>query len=651
MPRRRPPNPTNGTPPEGADRPVEVGDRLTVLRALDACKREAEEAKRSRMAKTLMNLRAFLGEQDWTYKQAGQSTEFLPKTAIALEQLSQFIKRALTQFGAWFSVEVPPMSPLAAQDVHDLLRCALDWLPNGPGHHTNVELRLSDAVKLGALSSLMILKVHGFRVPERTFVAERGTPLMPMEPAPMRLRATETQPWRLAIDVVRPEDYFPDPTGRHLYEIHTVERDLHEVQAFADQGIYDPAVVEQLVGDFTKQTETWQRAHAQNQDPSGAPDFRKRVVIDEFWGNLLNAEGRIVARNIVCARANERYLLRPPEPNPWWHGESPFVVAPLIRVPGSVWHKALYDDVVPLNLALNELFNLMLDGGIASVWGTRQIRMDWLEDPRQVSGGIPQGATLAVKAEIPQGSKVLENLTEGRVPPEAVEMYRIAEREFQAGSLTNDLKLGFLPPRQIKATEAVMAEQSSAVTLDGMVADIERELIQPLLEKAWKALLQHLDLVDGAMVLHALGPRAALALARLSPAERYAQMAQGCHFRVHGLSATLGKVRDFQKLAAMMQLVSMSPLLLQAFAQRFSADKVLTHLMKTLNVNPEHLEQTPEELAAQPQRLAQLPAFQGLVGAAGPRAGATEGAMAQPEPAIPAEIAQMANPMTGLAGP
>jgi hypothetical protein len=639
-------------PAPSEDAPVSPEGDLTVIQAIRSCFREAEQAAQTRTQKTRQNFQAYLGHQDWRHKQAGQSQEFLPKTSMAVEQFAQFIKRALTQFGAWFSVDVTEDSLLTDQQVHDLLRTYLDDLP-GPGSDTvPFELVLSDGMKHGLLGALVILKVHGRHVPDPEFYVEPGQALLTadggVQVTPDQLQRRERAPWRLCIDLVRPEDYFPDPTGRGLYEIHRVRRDLHEVVELAEQGIYDRDAVAQIESSFRQQEAELARTRMQNQDPTQAPEFRKEVQIDEFWGTLLDARGRVVQRQTLAALANDQFLIRKPEPMPFWHGGSPFVKAPLIRIPGSVWHKALYDDVVPLNFALNELFNLMLDGGLASVWGVRQLRMDYLDDPRQVSGGVPQGITLAVKQEMPAGMKVLENVTEGEVPGDALEMYRTLDREYQAASMMTDLKMGFFPPRAVKATEVLEASQSQAVTLDGMVGDIERSLIVPTLEKAYLNILQHLEVLDARDVVAAIGPQAALQLARMTAPERFAALARKATFQVHGISATLGKVRDFQKTMAFMAAVSQSPVLLQAFQARFSADKMLTSIMKTLNLNPEQLEMTPEERAQAPQRMAQMAALQGILSGA-PTAGIAAPVAGDSE--VPAEIAQTANPMTGMAGP
>ena len=73
-----------------------------------------------------------------------------------------------------------------------------------------------------------------------------------------------------------------------------------------------------------------------------------------------------------------------------------------------------------INFAINEMYNLILDGGISAVWGIKQLRVDDLEDPKQIEGGIQQGTTLWVKNTLPHNGKVLETVTEGNVPPDSM---------------------------------------------------------------------------------------------------------------------------------------------------------------------------------------------------------------------------------------
>jgi len=636
----------------GEDRPVAQGADLTVLTAIRAYKHEAEMAKRDRTALNRFNTNTYLGRQDWSHKQKGQSKEFLPKVPVAVEQFSAFVKRALVQFGEWFTMDMPPNAVLQAHEARDLVLCFLNRMPDGLQKWTSFPLVLSDGVKKGLLESLITLKIHGRKRTERQFFAERGIEFVSVgEEGQIRanetksLKTREIQPWRLIIDLISAEDYFPDPTDRNLYEIHTVERDLSDlIEVAENDDIYDPDVLELIDQDFEKKYESWEKARSRNQTDATPPSFRKRVVVDEFWGDILDARGRVVKKNCVAAIANDRYLLRIPEDNPFWHQESPFVSSPLVRVPGSVWHKALFDHVAPLNVAINELFNLMLDGGLSSVWGIKQVRTGLLEDARQIAGGIPQGISLAIKDETPDGMKVVETVSEGKVPQDAIAMFQIANSEHLAASLSNELRMGMLPPKQVKATEVIEASQSSAVTLDAISADIETELIGPTLRKAWMTILQNADDLSSQDIVGSLGTRVALTLARMGPEERFANLAGGCGFRVHGLSATLARVRDFQKAAALMQMAVSNPILFQAFAKRFSGDKILTYMMKLLNINPSHLEQNPEELQNMPNRFKELMGLMQMTGGQG------KGGMVPAEGELPAEINATINPLTQMSG-
>jgi hypothetical protein len=521
------------------------------------------------------------------------------------------------------------------------------WGPNNnPEMFSNV---VSDAVKVALLKSLMIFKVHGGMMTRRKFEFERSDTEGP------RVKSNETKEWHLRVDLVRIEDYYPDPTGAGLYEIHRVERDYHEVMAMAEEGIYDKRVVELLAGTSHTRPEDEELSEAdRNQGETVSPGFRKRVLLDEFWGTILDLDGRIVHRNVVATVANERYLVRKPEPNPFWHQESPFVVAPLIRVPHSVFHKALYDHASDLNLAINEMFNLMLDGGMAAVWGIKQIRLEDLEDPSQVEGGIKQGVTLAVKQTLPHNAKVLETISEGDVPKDAMAVFEFLNREFTSAAMTNELKLGALPPKQVLATEVLEASQSQNLMLDGMIADVEVGGIAQVLRKAFLCILQNADDIPEVAFTSAVNKKVALAIMRAEPEERFALFAGRCQFRVNGLSATMTRALDFQKVMGLLQAVSTQPLLLQAFMKKFSPDRTLEHLIKTLNINPENIEKTVEEqtAAAQAQEVARTQGAAGLIdqgpqNSEGGPGGVASGAGTGGNPQT-AAIQQNAQPVTGL---
>lgn len=641
------------------DEPVWQHDpeSLSVIAEILRCRDEAEDAKITRLSKNRRNMDAYLGKQDWSYKQEGQSTEFIPKTSVSVESMGNFIKRGLIKFGDYFSVEVDyELSKIiSGAQLRSILNNFLNDLWEGNNKTTTFPIVISDAIKMGLLDSLIIVKVHGGMAPSRKFGFIRGKP---GEEDTLQMEEDET--WKLRVDLVRPEDYFPDPTGNGLYEIHSIEKDLHEVIAAAEEGIYDKSIVDQLIGiDFKKPEDEARSAADRNQDEVTQPAFRKRCVLDEFWGTLLKSDGTVAHRNCVCTVANKRFLIRKPEPNPFWHQLSPFVAEPIVRIPWSVWGKALFDDAVTLNLAQNELFNLILDGGMAAVWGTRQIRLEDLEDPSQVSGGLKQGMTLAVKQTLPHNAKVCELVATGNVPQDAMQIYEALDREYNAAVYTNELKLGSLPSKQVRATEVVESSNSQAITLDGLTADIERKIIDRVLYLGWMNVLQNADDFDPRMMTSVTNRAVANIIMRASPEERFALFGGRTQFRTFGLSATMQKALDFQKFMALMQAVQLNPMLFRAFMMKFSPDRALTTIMTKLNINPDDLALSPEEQADAAQNMQETVALgqamnpQGGGGqqtgaASAPGASSPGGAPLGGGSRVPAEINQGMNPTTGL---
>src|SRR5262245_7540713 len=408
--------------PENNDQPVERGADLTVLTAMRAYRDEAMRARQPRLIQNRLNWDMFMGVQDFPNAMQGQSKQVLPKVAMAAEQICAFIERGLTDFGNWFSVDLKRPGPLADAQAQNLLQYYLDEASfGGQDLDDDFAALMADAVKVGLLASLMIVKVHGRQSSRYAFQAERGVNLLTLPDGSSMPQITSTmvrkevEAWQMAIDLIPPEEYLPDPTGRGLYEMHEVERDLWEVEAMADAGVYDQAVVDRIEEDFAAREEQYYSSREIDRQGREAspPDFRKRVVLTELWGTLLRPNGRVAEQNIVCTMANQKYLIRPPEANPFWHGKRPFVVRPLLRVPFSVNHKALFDHATSLNSAMNDLYNLMFDSGMQAAWGNKVVYPDRLEDPRQIKEGISPGMTLIAKEGLPPGQTVLEVVQTG----------------------------------------------------------------------------------------------------------------------------------------------------------------------------------------------------------------------------------------------
>jgi hypothetical protein len=570
-----------------------------LIGVVNAYQSESFDAKAERMRLNDENRSAYFSQIHHSEKIPGQSDEYLPKTSVAVEQFVSVLKNSLTQFGRWFSIELNVEDlinelPITENTLEDLLEFYISNLYDGKNDTKDFVSVIADSSKLALLESVAVFKVHGHKTSKKDFTFS-GTETKP--------KLKKSNPWRLRVDLIPFEDYYPDPTGRGLYEIFETEIDYYELLELAKKGVYDLEAVKSIpdIGGTTQRTYDQKRSEShKGQSHFTENEFRKTVLVREIWGTLLDKDGTVLHENVYMADANKTTIIKKPTPNPYWHQESPFVVVPLIKVPFSLFHKAVFDDGVPLNKAINELFNLMLDGGISSVWGVRQLRTQFLEDARQVQNGIPPATTLNVRPDLPPGVPVLEQVATGSIPADALRMFQIVEQEFNSAVLTNDLKLGNLPAKQVKATEIVEASQSQTVTLNAILRDFETEGIAPILRKALLLILQNADDLDSREVIKAIGLQNASVLSQMSPAERFARFAMRASFNVFGASGTLSKIKDFQKLVSILQLIFANEILAKQFLQKYDMGKVLDEVWRYMNIDPSKFQAQATRQPGQP---------------------------------------------------
>lgn len=554
-----------------------------IVKTTDSYIKEAYEARRERIRLNRLNYDIFHHKQDYSHKRPGQSQEFLPKQQMAVEQMASFVSQGLVDLGHWFNVERQPGvkdNKIDASEVYLLLQRQLE--------KSKFLTFVSDAIKTGALSSLMIAKVHGQNSPVARFFTQTVD-------GKKKLYKAQKDSWQLFVELIRAEDYFPDPTGAGLYECQTMWVDKSVVMKLAegDNAIYDKEKVNSLTGySYDEYDEAWADRERETDQSRTYSDYRVRVKLTECWGDILDpGTGEKLFENVTWTIANDTVVIAPPKPNPFWHGKSPFVVAPITRVPFSVWHRAPMDAATRTNIAMNELYNLMVDAGMMSVFGIKQIRTDWLEDDREVADGVRPGQTLRASSNCPPGAAVLQRVDEGALSGEALNMFNLMNAEHNVSAFTNDLRMGGMPSRAVKATEVVEASQTITSMFAGIAKSIEVDFIEPILERAWNVIMQNANDLDSDEVRALIGDDRATVLSAMSPEDRFAETSQGNKFKVFGVSQTLNKQKDFRKLTALLQTVGSSEVLLEGFMKKFSFEKLLGEIVRSLDIEPGRIEQ------------------------------------------------------------
>jgi hypothetical protein len=246
------------------------------------------------------------------------------------------------------------------------------------------------------------------------------------------------------------------------------------------------------------------------------------------------------------------------------------------------------DAPTSLNLAINELFNLSLDGGMMSVHGIKQIRPDWLADDSQVSDGIQAGTTLKVNSSCPPGMKVLERIDTAQVPTDALNMLQMTNQEFYSAAITNEMRSGGADFKSVRATAVMESSRAIDTMFSGMSKQLEGDsdsgFITPLLGKAWKVIAQHLFEMDKAELAALLGEKQTNELLGMGAEEVFADTVQSCAFRTFGISATLNKQKDFTKMTALLQTIASSEPMMEAFIKKYDFTKFLAEIMRSLDI-------------------------------------------------------------------
>ena len=563
-----------------------------VVRAVKRYRQEADIAKHDRMQQNQVNFDVYHLKQDYSHKNKGQSQEFLPKQSMAVEQAATLLQQGLVDLGEWWKVEEakglnPDNMVVKPSEMYSLTNAHLE--------HNDFMSQVGNMLKLGLLGSVAIVKVHMEYCSKPKFVSRVE---MTNGRYQKVLVKEENKVARLKLDLIRQEDYYPDPTGGKLYEMQDSYIDYYELERLSkgENAIYDRQAVERVAKTFNAQSAEDRHRKARETNQNATYDgHRNRVKLTEVWGNILDENGKLLYENVVCTIANDMHVIRKPTPNPYWHQESPFICVPLIQVPHSVWGRALMDAPTYLNKASNEMFNLTLDGGLMAVHGIKQVREDWLEDPTQVEDGIAPGDTLRASATCPPGQKVMEMIATSSIPTDGLNVMNLLNQEFNAAAMTSDLRMGITPFRQQKATAVVEASQTITSMFSGIAKIIEDKLIEKILQKSWYVIAQHFNDLDEDELKGLVGMTRYDQLSRLAPEDIFAETVQGCKFKVFGISRNLEKQQDFTKLTAFLQTLGSSEIFIESFIQKYDFGKLLEEIARSLDIDTERLQPDPEE--------------------------------------------------------
>lgn len=539
----------------------ENSDRIVPI--LQGYAQEAEEARRGGMnprdQKWEDNLHLYWNRIDHSRKAEWQARETLPEVPAFVDRLAAALKEALiTGPTGFYTVSDPADSE---GDITPAIKRMTDvWLSmcgrNQTGTCLGFPAVFEEQAKLGAL----------------------------MATCSTTTWKEDVKYGRVSIETVDPRTVWLDPTNRNLYRRRRVELDKHELMSMALQHdrrgrpIFNLDEIAKMVShiEYQDQINREQAAGHSVQQSS----TRQPITMDEWIATVVDGSGKVLAKDALMVVGNGQFLIRGPEPNPYWHGKDWLVFSPLVVAPLSVYGRTYMEDFGSVAGTFNKLTNLLLDAVYMSSMKAFACVPEMLVNPGQIAGGITPNKLFHLQEGV-EPKQFFASIDLGTLPPESLQMWQQIKNELREAADMNEVGLGqFAPKARTSATEISGAQESSSAVIRSLAQTLENRYLNPTLDLVWQTGLQHVRPSDGQMRA-ACGPELFDALMK----RRKELISRPITFQARGISTLIQKNKMLRSLLQLMQYLAQRPELLAAFMQQVDMNKFLKLLFDLSDVD------------------------------------------------------------------
>lgn len=557
----------SGTPIEiPLEVPEQTEANAQLLKTLVGYKKEAEDNRKSglnpRDDKWRQNLDMYWNRYDFSDKADWQSQNVMPEVPGFVDRFAAAMKDALVNTPTGFYTVTDPYD--AENDLTTPIKKMTDvWLSsagkNQVGQLQDFSTFFEEQMKMGAM------------------MACSGTVVW----------KKDVQGGRIACESTDPRFVWLDHTYRNLYRIRRTEVDAIEIarmgRAKTSRGkpIYDTNEMTRLVGSLVYDQQAKKELSGHGEEVSSD---RRPIILDEYIASVVDDKGKIIMDNEVVIVANDSYIIRGPEKNPFWHNKDWLVYTPMMPVPLSPYGRTYMEDFGSLAKVFNDLTNLLLDATYMSAMKAYAVVPSMLKDPTQLNSGVWPNKTFELEegytAEMFMKSIELGSLDQG-----AVNIWQAIKGELSAAAGMNEISMGQLPSKtHISASATAGAEQSSSAIIRSVAQTVETRFLDPILDLVWKTGLQHVDQND---------PRMQATMGDMAPAligRRRELIKRPITFQARGISQLIQKQQQLSALLNIMQVLIQNPQLMQAFAAKMDVNKFIDLIFRLSNVDLSQIE-------------------------------------------------------------
>lgn len=551
----------------------QTADKEQLLNALTSYKDEAKQARKSglnpRDEKWAQNLDLYWNRYDFSNKAEWQAKETMPEVPGYVDRFAAAMKEALIA------------SPTGFYDVYD----PKDEEGDLAGAIKRVNDIWLDGVGTGANGEVL-----GFPA----FFEEQMKMGVIMATAATVTWDTDTPNGRVRFDTVDPRTVWLDHTGRGLYRIRQTEIDRHDLVKMATmktasgKALYHLPEMERLLSyiEQDRQREREESSGSGQEVLSG----RAPIMLDEYVATVVNDQGKLIADKSMMVVANEQFLIRGPEKNPFWHGKDWLLYAPLVTAPLSIYGRSYMEDFGGVAKVFTDLTNLLLDAAYTSAINAFVMVPEMLTNPEQANTGIWPNKTFLLDGGY-DARQFAAELNLGSLEPGLIQMWTQLKNELSEAAGINEIGLGqFAPKGRTSATEISATQQSSSAIVRSVAQTVEARFLNPMLDMGWRTGIQHAKRDDRALA-EAAGPELWAALMK----NRRELVKHPHSFRATGISAMIKKAAMLQQLLQLLQVVGQNEHLVAAFMQEVDINRLLALLFDLSNIDPTRLEATTRD--------------------------------------------------------
>lgn len=548
-------------------------DNDQIVQRLISYRQEADASRKTgvnpRDDKWAENLDLYWNRWDYSDKAAWQAQETMPEVPGFVDRFAGAMKDALVSGGDQMYDIIDPGD--SEKDLSQAVRRMTDvWLSrtgyNATGTPMDFSTVFEDQIKLGAL--MMMSSVVTWR--------------------------KDVPGGRVAIETVDPREVWLDNTYRNQYRVRRTTIDRHELVDMAKQKdskgnpIWHLPEINQMVVSMDELFSA-QRENLQGSS-QGISSTRVPVTLDEYYAVMIDDNGEKTDDRALYVVANDKYLLRGPEDNPYWHKRDWLVTTPLITVPLSVYGRTYMEDFGALAKTFNDLTNLLLDAVFFSSIRAYVAIPDVLKNPEQMAEGIWPGKTYLAEEGI--DPRLFAHAIEmGNLPPEAVNLWSSIKSELTEAARINEIGLGqFAPKGRTSAQEIAQTAQSSSAVIKSIAQTVEKRWVDPTIDLVWMTGLQHMSPTDVALQ-NAAGEDMFGALY----ARRRELIKRPITFQARGISRLIQRSTQLQALVQLMQIVASNEVLMQAFFAEVDINKLLAMLFTLSDIDVSKLKLSERE--------------------------------------------------------